>query len=175
MKLLIAMLLPLAASATEPDLAKIPWPKLVCEFPEGEKVSFTSRGYEVSLRVPSDPKIQSSGGSGGPMVEITLHDMKRHWSTSFTEQSVGERLLEDYRGKPQIEIWARVGGGSWVRGLHRYISGQYRCVRIDEFAQHPNQRKRNEPTAKLPSDFKGRAYPVGDDTLYFIETRLPKT
>ena len=171
MKLLLALLLPTVAMCAELDIAKIPWPKVVRDFPRGESVTFTSGRYEIGLRVPDNPQIQSLGGSGGPMVEFTLRDLKSHWSTTFTEQSVGERLLEPYHGKPQIEIWGRGGGGSWSRSLYRYISGEYRCVRTDEFEEQPRHNNQKAPTTEMPSARRGK----GDqqsETLYFVETRL---
>ena len=171
MKLLLAILLPLTAFGAEEDLAKIPWPKAVCDFPRGEKVAFTSGAFRISRCVPDDPKIQAAGGSGGPMVEFSLQDTKGTWSTTFTEQSVGERVLEPYLGKPQIEIWGRGGGGYWSRSLYRYIAGEYRCVRTDEFEESPRHNNQQALTAKMPSARRGK----GDqqsEILYFVETRL---
>jgi|JI10StandDraft_1071094.scaffolds.fasta_scaffold134385_1 hypothetical protein len=170
MKLLLAILFPLTAFCAEVDLAKIPWPKSVRDFPDGETVAFTCGAFRISRRVPDDPKIQANGGSGGPMVEFKLRDTKSSWSTTFIEQSVGERVLEPYRDKPQIEIWGRGGGGYWCRSLYRYISGEYRCVRTDEFEERPRHNNEKAPTATMPSARRGK----GDqqsDILYFVETR----
>ena len=172
MKSLLIFLLPIAAYCAEPDIAKISWPKPVCDFPDGEKVTFTSRNYEISRRIPEDPQIQSAGGSGGPMVEFIIRDTKTHWSTTLIEQSVGERLLKAYRGKPQIEIWERCGGGSWIRCLYRYIFKEYCCVRIDEFEETPRHNNQKAQTTEMPRARRGK----GDqqsDILYFVETRLP--
>lgn len=172
MKPLILLLLPVVAFCAEPDIKTIPWPKMVQEFPQGEQIKFRYGTHEINHRIPADPKIQSAGGSGGPIVEITLRDFKSDWTTTLTTQSVGERILELYHGRPQLEIWSRVGGGSWIRELYRYIGREYRSVRIDEFesiSRHKNQRAK---TATLPDEFHGRAYPTGDGTLYFVETRL---
>ena len=171
MKLLLAILLPLTAFCVEEDLAKIPWPKSVRDFPDGEKVTFTCGAFIISRSVPDDPKIQAAGGSGGPMVKFSLRDTKSTWSTTFTEQSVGESMLELYRGKPQIEIWGRGGGGYWSRSLYRYISGEYRCVRTDEFEERPRHNNAKAATAEIPFARRGK----GDqqsDILYFVETRL---
>ena len=171
MKLLLAILLPLTAFCVEEDLAKIPWPKSVRDFPDGEKVTFTCGAFIICRSVPDDPKIQAAGGSGGPMVKFSLRDTKSTWSTTFTEQSVGESMLELYRGKPQIEIWGRGGGGYWSRSLYRYISGEYRCVRTDEFEERPRHNNAKAATAEIPFARRGK----GDqqsDILYFVETRL---
>lgn len=172
MKLLLTLLLPIAAMGAEPDIAKIPWPKALRDFPRGETVSFRSGSYRVSSRVPADPAIQAAGGSGGPMVEFTLRDMKSHWSATFTEQSVGERLLEPYGGRPQLEIWGRAGGGDWCRCLYRYISGEYRCVRIDDFEEGPRHNNEKAPPTEMPSARRGKGDPQSDK-LYFVETRIP--
>ena len=170
--LLLAILLPVAAMGAEPDIAKIPWPKALQDFPRGEAVSFTSGNYRISLRVPDDPAIQAAGGSGGQMVEFTLRDTKGPWSATLTEQSVGERLLESYDGRPQLEIWGRGGGGSWSRSLYRYISGEYRCIRTDAFEEAPRHNNQNSPAAEMPSARRGKA-DQQSEKLYFVETRLP--
>jgi len=158
----------------EDELAHISWPKPVCDFPKGDNVTFTSNGYVVKFRIPDDPDLQSTGGSGGPIVEITLNDSKSSWKTTFTEQSVGERLLENFKGRPQIEIWGRGGGGYWSRGLYRYISGEYRCVRIDDFEEQPRHNNQNAPTTEMPDARQGKG-DQQEDKLHFIETRLPDT
>jgi hypothetical protein len=85
---------------------------------------------------------------------------------------VGERLLEDYNGKPQIEIWGRGGGGNWSRCLYRYVSGEYRCVRIDAFEESPRHKNEKAATAEMPSARQGKG-DQQEDVLYFIETWIP--
>jgi len=165
-------LLPIAACYAESDIAKIPWPKSVCDFPKGDSITFISGRYEISRRFPTDPAIRAEGGSGGPVVEITIRDTKSQWTATLGEQSVGERLLVDYHGKPQIEIWGRGGGGYWSRCLYRYLSKEYCCVRIDEFEESPRHSNQKAQTTEMPSARHGK----GDqqsDILYFVETRLP--
>lgn len=171
LNLLFVALLPVVAHCREPDIVKIPWPKVIRDFPSGEQVAFTSGRYKVSRRFPTDPAIRAEGGSGGPMVEITLRDLKSHWSATLTEQSIAERFLESYRGRPQIESWGRGGGGYWSRCLYRYVSHEYRCVRVDEFEEWPRHNNEKAPTTKPPFAPHGK----GDDEgriLYFVETRL---
>jgi len=175
MKLLLFLLLPAATCYAGPNIKDIPWPKRVREFPAGEHVSFSSGSYEVRHRIPEGSAIQSVGGSGGPIVEVALRDRKSGWHTSFQTQSVGERLLVSWHGKPQIEVWGRIGGGGWTRELYRFINGRYRSVRIDEFEHVPRHHNQKAPTATLPDEFHGKAPPDGDPTLYFVETRLPST
>jgi len=151
----------------------MPWPKLLGEFPAGDESTFVAGDYEVSHSIPKDPKIQSAGGAGGPIVRITLKDRKSLWHASITTQSVGERLLAPYVGRPQIEVWGRGGGGSWTRELYRYENGEYRSVRIDEFEQQPKHNNQKASTAILPNEFHGKAPPEGNPTLYYVETRIP--
>lgn len=164
--------LTLAARGGEQDITKIPWPKVVAEFPQESPATFTVGRYQISFREPNDPQIQSLGGSGGPMVEYVLRDKKTGWKATLLEQSTGQRVLEDYRGRPQLEIWGRGGGGSWSRELYRYIDGEYRSVRLDEFEETPHHHNEGALRAEMPSSRQGR----GDDQeehLYFVETRLP--
>lgn len=167
------LFLSIAVCHAEPSIKDMPWPKQLREFPAGEDSTFVAGDYEVNRRIPKDPKIQSAGGSGGPIVKITLKDGKSSWQASITTQSVGERLLHPYLGRPQIEVWSRGGGGSWIRELYRYENGEYRSVRIDEFEQQPQHDNPKAPTATLPDAFHGKAPPQGDPTLYFVETRIP--
>ena len=169
----IAFILPISAYCADQSISKMPWPKVVRDFPLGENTKFASRKFKIEFQIPDDPAIQSAGGSGGPIVKITLSDTDSSWRTTLLEQSVGERLLEDYQGKPQIEIWGRGGGGYWTRELYRYLSGSYVCVRIDEFEHIPRHNNKRSSTAELPEEFHGKAPPDGDPTLYFIETRIP--
>ncbi|EDY18009.1 hypothetical protein CfE428DRAFT_4439 [Chthoniobacter flavus Ellin428] len=173
MKPLLFILLFSAVCYAESSVKEMPWPKRVCEFPDGEEFSFVSDRYEVRHHIPDDPAIQSEGGSGGPIIELTLRDRQSGWHTTFTTQSVGERLLVPWHGRPQIEVWSSGGGGNWVRELYRYVDGEYRSVRIDDFEHVPHHHNQKALKATLPHGFHGRGYPEGDPALYFIEARLP--
>ena len=170
---IIFLLLSIVVCYAEQSVKNIAWPNQLREFPAGDESSFVEGDYEVSHSIPKDSKIQSAGGSGGPIVKINLRDRQGSWHASVTVQSVGERLLAPYLGRPQIEVWGRVGGGSWIRELYRHVDGKYRSVRIDDFEQHPNHNNQKALTATLPVEFHGKAPPEGDPTLYFVATRLP--
>lgn len=114
MRLLVLLLVTASVCHARPSVKDMPWPGRVREFPAGEQVSFVSGRYEVRHRIPADPAVQSAGGFGGPIVELAIHDRRSGWRTSFTTQSVGERLLVSWHGKPQIEVWGRVGDGSYT-------------------------------------------------------------
>jgi hypothetical protein len=175
MKTLLFCLLPCVVWCAAPDIKDIPWPKCVCEFPSGDEVteaaSFKHGDYQIDFSIPTDRAIQASGGSGGPMVEITLRDLKGGWKTKFLTQSIGQRLLESWNGRPQIETWGRGGGGYYVRILSRFIDGEYREIRVDEFEKTPSHKNENTATATLPDVLHGRGIP-NVDTLHFVETRL---
>lgn len=174
MKLLLALLFPFTAFSGEPAIEKSPWPKVLRDFPRGEQVEFVSGNFKIRCKPPDDPGVQSLGGSGGPMLEFTVSDTKHKWSATFTEQSVGERLLESYQGKPQIEIWGRGGGGYWSRSLYRFTSGHYRCVRIDQFEERPRHDNQKAPTTEMPAARRGEGDQISE-TLYFVESRVPDT
>ena len=174
MKLLLAILLPVTAYCGEPDVTKIPWPKAIRDFPSGEKATFTSGRYKITRRLPADADVRAAGGSGGRIVEIILRDTESHWSATFVPQSIAERLLEDFAGRPQLEVWGRGGGGYWSRALYRYISGEYRCVRVDEFEESPRHNNQGAPTTKPPFAPHGEGDERGQ-TLYLVEIRLPST
>jgi len=56
--------------------------------------------------------------------------------------------------------------------LYRFISGEYRCIRADEFEETPRHNNEKAPTTEMPSARLGK----GDqqsEKLYFVETRLP--
>jgi hypothetical protein len=171
-KLLLTLLLPLTAFCSEPDIAQIPWPKAVTDFPAGQKVTFTSGSFRISRRIPDDPEVQAAGGTGGPIVEFRIRDAGAGWATTFAEQSIGERLLEPYKGKPQFEIWGRGGGGSFSRSLYRYISVAYRRVRTDEFEETPRHHNESTLTTELPSARRENGAKPSRK-LWFVEIRIP--
>ncbi len=173
MKTPIWLFLSIAVCQAEPSIKNMQWPERLHEFPAGDDFTFVSGDYDVSHSIPEDTKIQAAGGSGGPIVKITIKDRTGLWQASLTTQSVGERLLAPYLGRPQIEVWGRGGGGSWTRVLYRYVNGEYRSVRIDQFEQHPQHENQKASTAILPDGFHGKAPPEGNPTLYFVETRIP--
>jgi hypothetical protein len=158
------LLLLITPAAAEDDVAAMPWPRIVRDFPAGDSVRFETPDYVISRRVPTDPAIRREGGSGGPMMDIKLRHKKSGRVYDVGGQTVGERLLEDYDGHPQIEIWGRGGGGSWSRCLYRYVRRQYRCARIDEFTESESRANDKSRTATLPHS---------KDVLYFSETRIP--
>lgn len=164
-------------SREQEDIAKIPWPKVVLDFPHlplgpGQEARVSSDRYEITRRRSTDPEVLRQGGSGGGMIETELRDTKSSWSTIFTEQSVGGRLLEDHQGRPQIESWGRGGGGYWTRSLYRYISGEYQRVRTDEFQERTNPDLQSHPTTNPPFAPHGEDDETGK-LLHFVETRLP--
>lgn len=175
-KILLFCLLPCVIWCAEPDLKTMAWPKCVCEFPLGDEVteaaSFKCGKYQIDFRIPADRVIQASGGSGGPIVEIALRDLKTGWKTKFLTQCIGQRILEPWNGRPQLEAWGRGGGGYYTRILYRFIDGEYRDVRMDDFESTPRHNNEKAATATLPDVMHGRGIP-NVDTLYFIETRLP--
>lgn len=162
------------------DIANIPWPKVIVDFPpisggaSGDEAQLTTDRYEIIRRRPTDPEVFKQGGSGGHMVEIELRDTKSSWWSVSIMQSVGGRMLEDYKGRPQIENWGRGGGGYWTRSLYRYISGEYQRVRTDEFLEWMELGMENNPTTEPPFAPHGE----DDDTgklLHFVETRIPES
>ncbi len=175
-KTLFFCLLPWVVCCAAPDIKSMPWPKCVREFPRGDEVteaaSFKHESYQIDFHIPKDRAIQAAGGSGGPIVEIALHDLKSGWKTKLLTQSVGQRILESWNGRPQIETWGRAGGGTFTRILSRFIAGEYRDVRVDDFESTPNHKNEKVATATLPDVLHGRGDP-NIDILYFVETRLP--
>ena len=173
MRRAISILIALAGSAAaEPSPAPAKWPHVVRDFPSGEHVSFATDKYTIEREVPNDPEIQAGGGSGGPIVRITVR-LKSSGRTAVLEsQSVGERLLAPSGGFPQLELWGRGGGGYWTRALYRFVSGQYRPIRYDEFEESPRHNNTHAATTQLPfaphgdEDYRG-------STVYYTETRYP--
>lgn len=162
------------------DIAKIPWPEAVLDFPSiswepsSEEFRLSSEEYEITRRHPTDLDVLGGSGSGGHWVEIELRNTKSLWSATFTTQSVGGRLLEDHDGWPQVENWGRGGGGYWTRSLYRYVSGEYKCVRTDEFLEWTTPVIEDNPTTEPPFS------PHGEDDergkrLHFVETRIPNS
>ena len=157
----------IASLCAEEIVSKIPWPKVIIDFPLEENTKLKSGFYEISWETPKDPEIQMGGGSGGHIVNIKIRDIKHNWRGLLVTQSVGRRLLEPFNGKPQIENWGRGGGGYYTRQLYRYTGNEYILVRIDEFETNPRHENASATTTFPP--WLGN----GDAPLYFIKTRLP--
>jgi hypothetical protein len=145
------------------DLSADRWPAAIRDLPQDNPVKVRYRGCTVEVAEPSDASVRAGGGSAGPMLTFTIRTSAGH-ATSFDEQSIGARLLEFYRGYPQLEIWTRAGGDNFTRGLHRFTSGKYRCVRLDDFTRYKSAAKNPAVVAILPDS---------TEKLYFVATRTP--
>ncbi|GAA5128951.1 sigma-70 family RNA polymerase sigma factor [Luteolibacter yonseiensis] len=163
--------------AEREDIAKIPWPEVVMNFPPvaadpaEDDVRLAFDLYQIIRRQPAE--LSRLGGSGGRMIEIEVREVTSSWSSTVTLQSVGGRILADHDGKPQIENWGRGGGGHWSRQLYRYVAGEYKLVRIDKFLEWIEPGIENNPVTEPPFLPHGE----GDDrgkVLHFVETRIPK-
>lgn len=143
-----------------------PWPKATNYGLSGGRTLIDHDSFKIVYSIPDDPDIQIAGGTGGPIALVELYSKSGKKVTSFTAQSIGGWLLEDSRGYPQFEIWSRAGGGYWCRSLYRYAEGKYGRIRTDEFHDYLERATRKDITAHLPGE-KG--------TLYYVETRIPKS
>ena len=169
----LAFVLTFGSRLMSADIASEAWPKRIQSLFGKPPVSITVGGFTVTLAEPKSAEIRAMGGTGGPMMELTVTDRRTKQKLTFNEQSVGASVLEIWQGFPQIEIWGRGGGGYWTRGLYRVIGGQYQAVRYDEFEEWP--RHKNEKAATLDPPFT--PFDKNDDgggRLYFVETRIPK-
>ena len=142
-----------------------PWPKPMQHILGGAEKSIDLPDYSVHYSIPEDPEIQQAGGSGGPIAVITIRDKSNKEIASLTTQSVGGRILENFRGLPQFEIWGRAGGGSWCRSLYRYEDNEYLWIRTDEFTDFPQFASDKGITTSMPGD---------EAVLYYVETRFPE-
>jgi hypothetical protein len=160
------------SARAERAIAQAPWPKVVATFPAeetDEANGLTVGRYQVLRRPPASAEERAGGGTAGPMIEITLRDSTTKWKARVLEQSCGERLLEDFNGRPQLEIWTRGGGGAWSRELLRYLAGEYRSVRVDQWEESPTK---SAETARTKPPFPLHGNDNGEQ-LYFIKTDIP--
>lgn len=168
----LALVLFFSNTVTGDDIVSEAWPKRIQSLSE-KSPSIIVGDFRVTLATPTNAELRAMGGSGGPMMEFTVADRRSNQKHILNKQSVGASVLEIWQGHPQFEIWGRGGGGYWTRGLYRFIEGQYRAVRYDEFEQWPLQK--NEKAITLDPPFspldKGED---GGGRLYFVETRIPK-
>ncbi|EDY20272.1 hypothetical protein CfE428DRAFT_2196 [Chthoniobacter flavus Ellin428] len=142
------------------DITTEPWPKKLQDFPSKARI-LTLRNFKITVR-PSNN--QEGAGSGGGIYDFTIQNTSTGAVRRFTEQSVGVAILEFCHGWPQLEIWGRGGGGNWSRGLIRFTRRDYEEVRVDAFTEFDFNAKDKTRTTTMPG---------GDDTLYYVETRLP--
>lgn len=87
-----------------------------------------SAGKEVDLIVKAD-----EGGSAGTYYDIYKKKDGGYETIGWLGAGFNIKILAKYNGYHQIEFWSRGGGGSYVRLLYRYIKGQYKCIRIDDY------------------------------------------
>jgi hypothetical protein len=143
------------------NIADDPWPKKLQEFPlEGD--STTIKDFKITAKESAN---QEAAGSGGAMYDITIQNTKTGEKRLLEDQSIGIVILDFYHGWPQLEIWGRGGGGSYSRSLYRFEKGAYAYVRTDEFTVYEFNSKNKSITTTMPRS---------DDTLYFVETRIPE-
>lgn len=164
-RLLLPFLLLSVALCARADIASERWPAALRSFSHHLPASVTQGAYRITISEPSDPEVQQLGGSGGRIYTFTVSHLPSGRRRTFDDQSVGVRLLRPlFDGRPQLEIWGRGGGGSWSRCLTRFVRGEYRCVRIDDFTELETEAKNRSVTATLPGS---------EGVLYFVETRIP--
>lgn len=154
----------ISALVARADVSSEPWPRSIRDFPADLPSTLTEGEFRITITEPRDPQMRTLGGSGGPMLAFTVRNQKSGWTTTFYDQSVSTRLLSPFASHPQLEIWGRGGGGLWSRCLTRFVRGEYRCVRIDEFTSSRERATKPSITTTLP---------LSGDTLYFVETRIP--
>ena len=174
MRFIVAFSLLLLSPGVRADTATEAWPQRVRVFPAELPTTMSHSGFRIAIHRPDDPDMRAGGGSGGPMLEFTVLNSRTGHAHTFYAQSVCAVLLELRSGYPQLEIWGRGGGGYWTRGLYRFVSGEYRAVRYDEFEESPRHQNEKAPTTKPPFAPHGEGDERGQ-LLYFVETRLPST
>jgi hypothetical protein len=172
MRFIVAFSLLLLSSSVQADIATEPWPQRVRVFPAELPATISHGGFRIAIHRPDDPDIHAGGGSGGPMLEFRVLRSRTGQTHTFYAQNVCAVLLEPRSGYPQLEIWGRGGGGYWTRGLYRFVSGEYRAVRYDEFEESPRHQNEKALTTKPPFAPHGTDDERGE-LLYFVETRIP--
>ena len=80
---------------------------------------------------------------------------------------------ESWHSQPQLETWGRGGGEYWTRCLHRFVSGEYRCVRCDEFEEWPRHHNEHAPTVRAPFAPNGQEDDELGRTLHLVGTSIP--
>lgn len=160
MKFLFVLAWFLSSALSHAGIASEPWPKKLRYFPAWRGDCIV-KGFKISRTESPD---QDGAGNAGGIYDFTVRQMRTGQQHVIESQSVGVRVLELYRGWPQLEIWSRGGGGDWSRTLYRYVKQSYRLVRTDGFTEFDFRAKDKQRTTTLPG---------GEDLLYFVETRLP--
>ena len=165
----VLVLLSVPAARAQTAVAQAAWPKVIGSFPVGDKFMMEVGQYEITREPPVSALERARGGRGGPMIAITLHDEATKWRARLLHESCGERLLEDFNGRPQLEIWTRDGEALWARTLFRYLATAYRAVRVDRWQEAPSENK-DAPRTKPPFSLHGDE---NAEALYFIRTDIP--
>ena len=134
------------------------WPKIVVD-PSGPVATYEH--FRVSIAAAAD---QTDSGTGGEVSDIKIKNMRSGKVLTIEVQCVGWRVLEKYKGYPQIETWGRGGGGSYSRQLFRVESGEYKAIRDDGFDRNINDASRKDVIASVPG---------GEGPLYYTGTMYP--
>ncbi len=162
-----------AAGFLRADVITQPWPRPVRTFPAKLPATISHGGFRLTVSTPEDDQIRAGGGSGGPMLAFRVANKRSGHAVTFHTQSVCAVVLESWHGYPQLEIWGRGGGEYWTRCLHRFVSGEYRCVRCDEFEEWPRHHNEHALTVRAPFAPNGQEDDELGRTLYLVGTHIP--
>ena len=122
-------------------------PGLIAKEPEklsimGKTITIKRDHGIIACKYVEDDKLQMTiGGTGGSVYRITIGN------THFNEPHAGSQIsflvvassgsfIKYEAGMPVFEIWGRAGGGSYGRGLMRFIDGKYKSVGGELFTIH---------------------------------------
>src|SRR5688572_29926399 len=158
----IAVVLSAAASFSLPAAAFEAWPDKVRDLPETTPIQLTWAGFHVGVRSVAERAPRDE--TDAPEYRFTIRNISTGAITTFLAPSARGAVLERFGGSLQFELWTRGAAGSWSRHLYRFVRGQYRSVRIDDFTETASDSRDETVTAAVPGL---------DDPVYFVQTRTP--
>lgn len=105
------------------------WPAALQEFP-AKANSLTVGDFEIHSKTSSD---QSGAESGEQIFDISVQNLKSGQSQNFSAPNIGMKILQNFEGWPQFEIWSLAGGSLCERSLYQVYGGKYVKVRKDTY------------------------------------------
>jgi hypothetical protein len=160
----LAIAVALACAHAFGNLEPEPWPARVRDFPDETPLKITWGGFHISVHESRDAATRRADDAP-PEYRFIIRNLKTDALTSFTAPSTQGAVLDRFGGYPQLELWTRRDAGLWSRHLYRFVRGQYRCVRIDDFTEVVSNARNSSIITTVPGL---------EERLYFVETRMPE-
>ncbi|MBN8733524.1 MAG: hypothetical protein J0L64_23520 [Acidobacteria bacterium] len=112
--------------------------------------------YRVTARIPDDPERRALGGSGGPMLDITVQDRRTGKRVEFETQGWRVVVEPKAEGMPEVRVWTKSSVTLHVRCDYRFEGGVYCMRQCAEYEQGEKRYERNRTPVRRMGCEAGR-------------------